>query len=470
MPSNRCCMWTYERNVCRRSVARDDRCIFHLDKKTKDEAAQFDRAFSEEFERLEKAKDPVIDLRGFVFPGNLNMKGRIFKKRLWLQGATFLGHAQFADATFLDGAYFFDATFSENAGFRGATFSGAAIFGGAIISGHAGFHDVKFGGYTNFKEATFRGWAGFDGAKFLGDADFDYATFSDDVLFDGARFGRVVFRETKFHGNLRIGAHFDGHAVFERALFQRDTIESSDLSFLLERDPDQDLSLTSFSGATVSASGEVLFVQPREYNARLKVERNLAIDRVSLLNASLGRFNFQDVEWGRYRRWRVVVEEVLMGRPPFEDVTPEQVRQSCARLRGNMERAFRYADAGDFFIGEMNMRRRSLRDKGWRAFPERLLLWLFSWLSRYGESISRPTLAAFILIFSLAGLRLVLHEASEWQFCQPLSFQESLTRSVASFFQLRSTALWTDTLERLVSIPILGVLFIALKRKLERRS
>ena len=75
-----------------------------------------------------------------------------------------------------------------------------------------------------------------------------------------------------------------------------------------------------------------------------------------------------------------------------------------------------------------------------------------------------------IVVLGLAGLRLVVGEPSEWRLCQPLSVEESLVRSLASFFQLRSTTLWTDILERLVSIPILGVLFIALRRKLERRS
>ena len=41
---------------------------------------------------------------------------------------------------------------------------------------------------------------------------------------------------------------------------------------------------------------------------------------------------------------------------------------------------------------------------------------------------------------------------------------------VAAFFQLRSPDFWADVLERMVSIPILGSLFIALKRKFERKS
>jgi uncharacterized protein YjbI with pentapeptide repeats len=453
---------------CGRSVARGAKCIFHLEKKTDKEAQRFDRAFAKELERLEKSKEAVIDLTGFVFPRDLDMSDHSFPKPVVLSRATFSGSARFHRTKFLDRAWFDGATFSVRAGFKQVTFSRDAWFRHTIFKDHAGFHGATFSDHAGFHAASFLGWAGFDGATFSGYVAFDDATFSDDAVFDGATFGKVVFHGTNFRRNLQMGARFDGPAIFENVLFQRDTIESSDLATVVAGS--SLFPVTSFGGAFVSEGGEVRFIQQREYNAPLGVERNFGIDRVSFLNVNLGRFNFQEVEWGTLHGRRAVIEEAMMGRRPFENVTPEQVRQIYARLRANQEKAFRYAEAGDFFIGEMDMRRRWLRDRGWQAFPERFLLWLFSGLSRYGESISRPTLAMVIVVFGLAGLRLVLGEQSEWRLCQPLSVEESLVRSLASFFQLRSTTLWTDILERLVSIPILGVLFIALRRKLERRS
>ena len=478
---------------CGREEKRDQQCIFHLQDKTKEEAVEFYRELAQHKKRSEE--DPsveIVDFGGFCYPQGCDFRKEHFKKQAsfadaafsgeaWFAGATFSGDANFDGATFSADAWFDDVTFSGIAWFAGATFSGDAYFSnatvsrdaflaGATFSEDAYFSNAKFNGAAVFADVTFGGDAVFARATFSELASFFHARCSGDMLFGGAMFKNASFERTVFLGSVDLGARFDGIAVFERAVFQRDTIESSDLCTMLRPTPIQHVFVTSFSGASVGANGEVRFIQPCEHNTRLGAERNFAIDHVSFLDADLSRFNFQDVEWGRYHNRRAVIEEALMGRPPFENATPEQIRQTCARLRANQEKAFRYAEAGDFFMGEMDMRRRSLRDKGWRAFPERFLLWLFSGLSTYGESISRPTLATVVIVLGLAALRLILREPSEWHLYQSSSVEESLARSVASFFQMRSTTLWTDMLERLVSIPILGVLFIALKRKFERRS
>ena len=454
--------------LCGRRVARGSRCIFHLEKKTDKEAHQFYRVFRREFERLEKS-EAVIDLTGFVFPGHLEMRDRVFPKPIAFNRATFSGNVLFHRARFSGQAWFDNATFSGQAVFRGATFGGDAWFRDAKFSDHAGFHGAKFSG-----------WAGFDRATFSGDAAFDGATFSDDALFDRAMFRTVVFRGTIFRGNLHLGARFDGPALFERVLFQRDTIEPSDLSGLSKPNPVQKVPVTSFSGATVESNGEVRFIQPREYNARLKVERNFAIDRVSFLNADLSRFNFQDVEWGRYHNRRAVVEEALMGRPPFQDVTPQQVRQVCARVRDNLERALRYPEAGDFFIGEMEMKRVALAyDRPGDSRSRRTLNWLrrnvstialYKLFSMYGESWRRIAvwiLASLFVLFpgyrtlaSLIGGSLCPNQF--WN-----AYYMNFTRNVFVFFQLRSEDL-IDVIERMWSGLLLGLTLVALRRQLER--
>jgi len=455
---------------CGREEKRDQHCIFHLQDKTKEEAVEFYRELAQHKKRSEEAPSvPGVDFGGFFFPEPIcDFKNEHFKKEAWFRNATFDGEALFYGATFSRGASFHEATFIGDASFQNVTFTGMASFHAATFTGKAWFDSAKFSEIALFDSARFSEIALFGGATFPGIASFQDATFGRDAWFSGATFKNAFFKRTLFLGTAALEARFDRIAVFERVVFQRDTIESSDLTMATQNSTR--LPVASFDGAYVSEGAEVRFIQQREYRADLDVERNFGIDRVSFLNVDLERFNFQEVEWGRLHGRRAVIEEALMGRPPFEHVTPEQVRQIYARLRANQEKAFRYAEAGDFFIGEMDMRRRWLRDRGSGAFPERFLLWLFSGLSKYGESLTRPALATVIVIMGLAGLRLVLGEPSEWRFCQPLSVEESLIRSVASFFQLRSTTIWTDILERLVSIPILGVLFIALRRKLERRS
>jgi uncharacterized protein YjbI with pentapeptide repeats len=372
--------------------------------------------------------------------------------------ATFNGSAWFPGVTFSEGTNFYNTTFNKYASFLGAGFGRGAEFEQVIFNEDAVFLGTRFIGIARFRSAEFNGTADFVGAEFHTDAEFGEATFSRNVYFQGAL----------FMGSLFMRARFEGLAVFDRTVFQRDTTRSSNLAQLVDRETNPEIPVTRFDGAIVGQNAEVRFIQPREQKEGKM--RNFAIDRVSFLNVDLERFNFQDVEWGTYEGRRVVIEEVLMGKPPFEDVTPEKVRQIYARIRTNQEKALRYAEAGDFFVGEMEVRRKALEDRGSRVWPERFALWVFKWLSYYGESIFRPSSAALTAIVFFMGLRLVLNEPSEICVTEPVSWQESTWRSLAAFFQLRSSNLWTDIAERLISIPILGTLFIALKRRLERRS
>jgi len=468
---------------CERDEKRDGRCIFHLPDKSTEEAEEFRRElFAYKTKAEEDPAIPAINFIGFVFPRPLfSFENTEFKKATLFDNAIFEGEAPFDGVTFSEDTWFEEARFSGIASFYRATFDGVASFGRAKFSEMALFESAKFSKDAKFGGATFSGMALFGGATFSENAVFGTAIFRESAtfwraifsglaIFGGATFRNVSFHEAVFVGFADLGARFEGTAVFERVVFQRDTIESSNFVELMEPQPIPNVRITAFHDASVGKEGEVRFIQPREYDARLGIERNFGIDRVSFLNVDLERFNFQEVEWGILRGRRAVIEEAMMGRPPFETVTPEKVRQVYGRLRANQEKAFRYAEGGDFFIGEMEMRRCWLRGRGWRGLAERFLLWVFSGLSRYGESISRPALATLIVVLGFAGLRPLLNEPSELYPLQPLSLQESLIRSLAAFFQMRSPNLPTDIVERLLSIPILATLFIALRRKLERRS
>jgi len=200
LSSNRCRVHVSHEKECGREVARDAQCIFHLEEKTDEEAQQFDRAFPGELERLEKSEESEIDLTRFVFPGPLDVWRRTFSKSV----------------------VFEKATFSHGAHFDRAAFLGDARFDGVVFSGHAGFGWTTFSRDARFTGVTFSDGAFFERAAFLGDARFDDVTFA-----------KVIFRENVFRRILQMSARFEGLAVFERVLFQRDTIESSDLCALL---------------------------------------------------------------------------------------------------------------------------------------------------------------------------------------------------------------------------------------------
>jgi uncharacterized protein YjbI with pentapeptide repeats len=468
---------------------------------------------------LEEPRFDLIDFSGFVFPratGSITFAGSEFAKRVDFTNATFQGPADFSKFRFRKGAEFRRVIFEQDALFHESIFDESAHFGYSVFRGEgefvdatfqrhvdftgvnfekgAIFMDTKFREQANFRQFIVKNHCSFKSASFDDSADFSAAVLAGGCSFYRTTFNNAYFKRTVFLGNAWLGARFNGIAEFERTLFQRDPLDLDDLDTLARASDLHKVSITSFESAIVPESGEVRFVQPIEHkpwNNNESVTVNWGINRVSFLNADVERFNFQDVEWGRHKGRRIMIEELVMGKRGVlggtvksENITADQVRQAYARVRKNQEAAMRYAEAGDFFIGEMEMRRRSLRERGRHQAMERLVLWLFSNLANYGESIARPILWTFVFIGLFSVLRVITGEhqtlpvQTYWNqtgvFSRlqtaPISWNESLLRSVAAFFQLRSPDYWTDATERILSIPILGSLFIALKRKFERKS
>ena len=156
-----------------------------------------------------------------------------------------------------------------------------------------------------------------------------------------------------------------------------------------------------------------------------------------------------------------------------ETITYDAVAQLYRRLRRNYENNYRFAEAGGFFIGEMEMRRLDVTARFKNKYIRKIELWLkrnfsligiYKHLSLYGESYIRPVVWGLIVIILYP---LVMH----WLFnptltIQPIDFLNTNVRnSLASFFQMDNTYI----MERIIGIPILGLLFIALKRNFERK-
>jgi len=427
------------------------------------------------------------------FHSSANFTNAIFEKSAVFGLAEFHGGADFFGATFrgitaMDKAEFWgeadftDATFCTLTSFDEAKFHSLLMLNDAIFLERSTFKDASFEGQVEFRATGFSGHASFGGAVFSKPVEFAWTVFSDIADFSSARFQDADFLETQFLGDACMGAIFNGTTTFDRVIFQRDTLKIPQyLSYLSELST---VRITSFAGARVGRNGEVRFSQPRE----VQPIQCRAVDHVSFLNCDVTKFNFQDVEWGTYRGRNAVVEEALMAksgfaqltadqlrqtyaRLGFAQVTADQVRQTYARLRRNLEKAMRHSEAGDFYVGEMEMRQKVLERLGWSGLLDRLLLRLFSVLSKYGESIARPLLIwTPIVVISFTALRVLLGETTSFGYGNPLSLGESFWRSVAAFFQLRSAEYITDIVERLISIPILACVVIALRRKLERKS
>ena len=140
----------------------------------------------------------------------------------------------------------------------------------------------------------------------------------------------------------------------------------------------------------------------------------------------------------------------------------ETVEALYRDLRRNYEDSLRYPDGGDFYVREMEMKRLG------RAPGTGLLSWLkrnisllsVYWiLSKYGESYDRALawIVGSVLLFAF--LRFIIIPST--------SLVEAIALSSGAVFQLAGvTAL--DQVQRIWSVLILALFFLAVRRRLKR--
>jgi len=146
-------------------------------------------------------------------------------------------------------------------------------------------------------------------------------------------------------------------------------------------------------------------------------------------------------------------------------LTLENVLAVYRALRENYDYYLKYDESGRFFINEMDLK------KAYSNLIEKIVMWVYKLLCLYGESFTRTLYWIAIAIVLFAILRtpnLTTLNIEDLQATIP-DFLDSLKISLAIFFQIYYDNSLLTILERITSIPILGSLYIALKRKLERR-
>ena len=462
-------------------------CIFHVELK---DDSEFKSRFQEEFERMQAEQDRLFDFSGFIFP-KIDFSlltpafSVIFNKPASFVGATFRGETSFLGVTFQEIAHFDGTKFEENASFTGVTFKEAifdrttfrketsfamAVFQKNVSFEMAEFQDVSFFG-TIFMRASF------GGARFRGEADFANSVFVDNIRFSYTD----VTGQVKFIGN--------------------PYAQEPDLDeFWEELNEEQRRQQES----------------TRERLHRLKMllkMGEISLETLSFIGTEVSKIEFLNVKWNEKRFFRIgplklsrvalYDELALYGTLPPRDYGT--VAALYRDLRHNYERRLRYPEAGDFYIGEMEMRRlqtsiqvpslaedttqsnkekkeesrslwrRKICDLKWQSVQKVYAVW--SWLRRnllspiawyrnlslYGESYTLAASWAVGAILFFAILRVTFN----MQTLTPSNLFNSLTRSFLAFFQLSSETL-PDYAERVLGAFLLGMLFIALKRRFER--
>ncbi|WP_369780399.1 pentapeptide repeat-containing protein [Streptomyces sp. R33] len=342
--------------------------------------------------------------------------------------ATFEGLATFWSATFHGEAAFILATF-QNALFNTATFQGIAKFDAVTFRNGASFSTATFQGSARFNSVTFQGDAGFDHVVFERAAVFGPLVCAGAVLLSGAVFGgpvtlsfaarRLECRRTRWSSTAEVRLRYAtvdfSHAVFEYPL----TVASEAKPFVLTDGrslaeppfagaPDATVRIASLRG--VDAAHLVL--------ADVDFSECLFIGTVHLDQVRLeGACSFGTVPPAQWRRWpprftqrRTLAEEHhwRARRPAAAQgwnsaisgaghVGPAQLAPVYRALRKAFEDGKNEPGAGDFYYGEMEMRR---HDRAGTSHAERRLLHGYWLLSGYGLRASRALgwLAAAMLV------------------------------------------------------------------------
>jgi uncharacterized protein YjbI with pentapeptide repeats len=402
-----------------------------------------------------------IDFSGFEFPNPISFENRLFEKKVIFSNAIFKKSASFSNAEFTNDVFFdeveFKDAFFNDTKFNNYTSFYSTIFDPAYFQG-AKFKNVDFS-YAIFKVAYFRSSqfndeASFEKAEFYSNADFVKTTFNNDVDFILTSFdNKVDFSNTKFNNAYFIDTKFNNEANFSNSEFKKDAI---------------------FRNPQFSSPNDLInFRYAKFYDQKHIRFQKINLSRVTFLNTDITEVEFLDEIWPKKGGRVMVVDEMHIGRD--QSTTYSAIAQLYRRLRKNYENNYRFAEAGSFFIGEMEMFRLDVDTRFKNETIRKMVLWFkrnlsilgfYRNMSLYGEDYSRPAIIAILVIFFYPiAVNLLFHLI----FNSPLiNYQDyfSLFRSsFSSFFQMDTSYLG----ERLIGILIIGLFFIALKRKFERK-
>jgi len=425
-----------------------------------------------------------------------------FKGSVSFYLTTFKGLTSFVGATFEELASFDSATFEE-VSFVGAAFKEAS-FAEAIFKGSVSFAEAKFLGRTSFNDSVFSRLASFKDSVILPDLlegcldPNNYVSFrrvsfgkSGKAIFDGCRMRRVSFIHTDMGGfifrNVDWGEDF---RIFDDKLFLL-KIGKERESFLRECKEKLERILDVLDGKKEDkrvdreielGEPEIMLTELKE----LKKKKEMSVEdksRLEELEEKMKKLRSRIERKLDELRDEEKRNKIFKEMEVDDDLTLDNVLAVYRGLRDNYDYHLKYEESGKFFINEMRLRRIiGRRDSGEKLYGlrglkmklsniiERAVMWTYEMLALYGESYTRPILWAIILIVLSSLIRPL------WLWIQNPSWMpevdfilKQVKTSILVFFQLQWDTKTLTIVERLLSIPILGTLILALRRKLERR-
>lgn len=381
-------------------------CILHSRIPDKD-----NDVFKKAFEAHRNKKQ--CDFSWVFFPENADFSGITFAKEANFCHTEFFKEANFGNTIFEETANFSSATFTNGANFSSATFTKDANFSSVEFSGEESvkFNQVRFTGFANFVGAwfftkdrvdflktAFTKRASFNSAMFGNAVYFYHTMFSEEVNFELSQFfGKVRFKGATFtNGGNFLGAAFSREVDFSETVFQGRT--------LFAPKQEENKTLRMFSASAIDFRRVI--VEPldvltiRDADLKKCFLEGTDLRKVEITNADWPEIIWpkkmpKGFGWLRTKRIGVYDEASL---PKGETRSLPHIERVYRELKQNYEDRRDFDRAGDFHYGEKQMRRKNPEIPLGRRF----LLWLYWFVSGYGERCLRPVVWATVLLFTSA--------------------------------------------------------------------
>ncbi|HKG31907.1 MAG TPA: pentapeptide repeat-containing protein [Nitrososphaeraceae archaeon] len=458
--------------------------------------------------------EPLLCI-GYQLPefslSDLGIISKEFTKSVYFNNSQFFGKAEFSEAKFHRGAFFGDTNFQETQ-FFDTEFYGEAIFRAANFQGKAYFYGAKFKVEVQFADANFQEEANFSMTNFQGKSNFG-------ALFSGAKFhGEAYFAGAKFQGAYFFEAKFHGEAYFRDATFQGEAELRANFQSEADFSNSEFYSKAYFSGQFNGRTEFNYVLFERKEKVIIDIEN---LSNISFMNTDITGVRFSDkARWGnveydkfwggkkvKEERFKIIDERQLEKKineqdsHTTKDFNLGSIKAVYRSLRENYEYRMRYDEAGQFFIREMELKRMyrevvsSNEEEDETSLGIKRNYWfrrnLFSltgWyyhLSRYGESLWRPTLAGLVIVFLSTLFWLIqINPSAEPSFTNTVGFanatkitvwQRAFERSMVDFLPLLSIGgeVKVGLIDYIIKIVggavTFGLIAIALRRRFERR-
>ncbi len=461
-----------------------------------------------------------VTFSNVMFLKDVDFSNTVFSRTVEFSKGLFSATAIFSNTEFLEKAVFSNSTFRLKADFSEARFLGNADFSNAMFLGEAKFPRSTFLGNVTFSRTAFLADVDFSNTRFLSPVEFSRAvisrhvnflnsTFSDHVDFSNTTFlgrtefyytrflGEVVFHSTLFHPGFPLTElRLDECIVFKSVHFEDpekvvfDNTDMSKVSFI-----DTDITKVKFRNVKWDEYDNRYIIYPErllllkkkgDYRYRYIVRalnnlKKLRDDEEELRRVVRDLYKLD--EKGLDEKMSDIIKEIekalntevrawenfILERIEDQDLC--EILITYRSLRENYENSLKYEIAGKFFISEMEAMKLSKRG------VEKIIIGLYKHMCLYGESCTRPIIWSVITIVLFAIIKLYIQMPE--LLLPPLVmhnrinlmklFIKNLEVSTYTFFQMYADLDILTLIERLLSIILLGCLFIALRRKIERR-